>query len=333
MSRKLKWSSNNSSNSRYSSTRGIRRAKMINEPFKPNKIPILLFEMHGFVRALDTKCKTQKNPLKLLFRIIDSAPGENEFFSKLASHLLGDGMTPYFEREDLNADVLYKDFRLQVKGKMDFAGMFCDSIGDDVVHCNFAKAERYHNVINLLDSPICDKMLEYDENVKTPVGIFLLNTVSAELSRGLNLIKDPNFIAFLKTKKGQQCVFKFDNKHFQQYVFKLPVHLIYEYLVSLGFEKAMVIDASCESTIRPIIDSDNTEKLTRIVRKNLIEYETLRKDPEVHKKRLEEIETKWIELAEGQNIPLPRLKAYQANAKKKNALMWTVINKKGTRIR
>ena len=331
MSRKLKWSSDNSSNTRYSSTRGKRRQKMINEPFKPNNIPILLFEMHGFVRATDVKCRIQKNPLNILFRIIDSAPGENEFFSRLASHLLGDGMTPYFERDDLNADNLYKDFRLQVKGKMDFAGMFCDSKADDVVHCNFAKAERYHNVINLLDSPICDKFLEYDEDAKTPVGIFLLNTVSPDMKRGLNLIKDPNFISFLKTKGQGQCTFKFNLQ--QQYVFKTPVHLIYEYLTSLGFQKAMVIDASCESTIRPIIDSENTEKLTRLVRKHLTEYEELRKNPEENKKRLEDIEAKWIELAEGQNIPLPRLKAYQANAKKKNQLMWTVINKKGTRMR
>jgi hypothetical protein len=304
---------------------------MIAEPFKPNNIPVLLFEMHGFVRAVDTKCRTQKNPFKVLFRIINSAPGENEFFSPLASHLLGDKMTSYFERDDLNADALYKDIRLQVKGRLDVAGMFCDNKVDDAVHCNFAKAERYHNVINLLDSPICDKVLEYDENVKSPVGIFLLNTVSPELRRGVNLIKDPNFIEFVKKTKGQ-CTLKFDKQH-NQYVFKTPVHLIYEYLVSLGFEKAMVIDTSCESTIRPIIDSENTEKLTRLVRKNLKEYEELRKNPEENKKRLEDIEAKWIELAEGQNIPLPRLKSYQANAKKKNALMWTIINKKGTRIR
>ena len=229
------------------------RDKLVHQKIAENNIPIIVVYMHGGVMYDDDfRCFEYRCPMDVLYRYIAGAPYEinaskstNVPIEKfMIKNELKEQTTKIKDVFELATKTLYDPTGLDA---VNFINIKTSKKGPMKYGTTFNIQRRNQYIINYNHTRMCHKSWALDRDPATKMGIYFVNKTQ-QIEADTNILETDDFIKFIKAKNDGDNT-KYEKKNGKQRVRMFRSIHFYDYLKSIGFQQAIVIDYSCEDPI------------------------------------------------------------------------------------
>jgi hypothetical protein len=215
------------------------RELLLAQLMEEKDIPAVLVVMHGSLRySKDNKCTKVISPFRVLYRLIFSAPyQENLSNAQAIIHHMKKNV-----KKGMSIKELFDTF-LSLSQSFDKKKFprYLEHLKQ--AYTNFNHQDRKHVLINYGGTEICDKAFVNDPKKSK---LIVLNDTS-RLKKDIDLLQDAEFVAYIRDKKGTKMETDPDTK--KEFVKKFMTIELYKYLYyQLQYKQAVIVDNSCETS-------------------------------------------------------------------------------------